>query len=131
MLLEQFRKYTEAGDFDALADLYAEDALLDANVPAWRFQRRGRAEIRDQYSQWYPTGGANLVEWRVQPAPWGAVVELAEKFRAGTPKELYARTIEVVVIEGDLITQHTVYCTGPWDSDTVARHQAVAPMARP
>lgn len=41
-----------------------------------------------------------------------------------------ARSIEFLVIEDGLITQHTAYCTGPWDRDTVERHRAAAPMAR-
>jgi hypothetical protein len=130
MLLENFRKYAESGDYDALVRLYAEDALLDVNVPAWRFQRQGRAEIRDQYAQWYPNGPAKIVEFETRPTEWGAVIEVAEVYRPGIPNESYARTVEFLVVADDLITRHTAYCTGPWDLATVERHEAAAPMVR-
>lgn len=56
MLLDRYRKLLETGDLDGLRDLYAADAVIDANVPAWRFQREGRDEIREQYAQWLPKG---------------------------------------------------------------------------
>jgi hypothetical protein len=41
MFADRFRKVMDTLDQAAIEDLYATDALLDANVPSWRFQRKG------------------------------------------------------------------------------------------
>lgn len=127
-MLENFRKFLESGDWEQLAGLYAEDAILDGNVPAWRYQRRGRAEIAEQYRNAYGRATHGVVEWDEKPAAWGAVVEMAELFMPGTEQELYARTSNTFELKDGMIVRHTFYCTGPWEKDTVARQQATAPM---
>lgn len=41
MVIEKFRKLWESNDAEGLAELYSEDALLDMNMPGWRFQVQG------------------------------------------------------------------------------------------
>lgn len=47
MPIEQLRRCLETGDWVRLADVYPPAALLDANVPLWRFQRESRADGGD------------------------------------------------------------------------------------
>lgn len=35
------------------ADIYADNAVLDATVPNWRFQVRGPDAIRAEYAKWF------------------------------------------------------------------------------
>ena len=39
------------------AELFAEDAVLDATVPNWRFTVRGGEAVRAQLSGWYRHAG--------------------------------------------------------------------------
>lgn len=52
-----------AGDYDATPALYTPDALLDVNVPEWRYQLQGADAIRRQFDEWHPLA-PELVEWR-------------------------------------------------------------------
>ena len=127
MVLERYRSCIETNALDVFAGLYAEDAVIDANVPAWRYQLQGRDQIGSQFHVWY---GAphELLEWREQPTAHGAVVETVESFLPGTSRETYARSLHVFDVRDGLIARHTFYCTGPWDQATVARHRETAPM---
>ncbi len=127
MILERLRKCMESADWQALSELYAEGAMIDSNVPLWRFQISGRDTIAKQYRDWYGEKPIAITGWRERPAEWGAVVEIAEQ--ADTDEGLMSsRAMHAFTIEDGLITSHVMYCTGPWDQATVARHKAEAPM---
>jgi hypothetical protein len=125
---ERLRQCLESGEIGRLAELYAPDALLDANLPLWRVQRQGPAAIVKQFEEWYPKP-PRIVEWRERPTAWGAVVECAELHEEGAG-ELYVRTVCLLVMEGDRIGEHIVYCTGAWDAAARERHEREAPMVR-
>lgn len=57
------------------------------------------------------------------------VVECAGQTGSG-PDELFFREVDLIVTRGGRITDHVMYCTGPWDEATVARHKVDAPMFR-
>ena len=126
MPIEKLRSCLETGDWDGLADVYASGALLDANVPQWRFQRRGVEAIAAQYRDWYPER-VRLVEWTPTAAAFGAVVEQAEWTVVGG-EETYTRSIHVLRVDGGRIARHVLYCTGRWDKATVERHSREAPF---
>lgn len=123
MVVERYRKCLEAGDFTALADVYAQDAVLDANVPSWRLQRQGSEAIVRQFEEWYQATPPRFVGWHERPTGWGKVVELETRLGEGEG-ELYFREAHLFVTADERITQHVFYCTGPWDAETIARHQA-------
>ncbi len=129
MVIEQLRRCLETADWDALADVYAPDALLDANVPQWRFQRKGLEEIVDQYRTWYPAR-VRLVEWKPVPTAFGAVVQQADWSEHGD-EELYARSLHVFRVDGGLVGHHLLYCTGQWHRRDVERHALEAPIYEP
>lgn len=128
-LTEQFRACLESGRPRDLVELYAPDALLDANLPSWRVQRQGPEAIAAQFEEWYPVP-ARFVEWREQPAEWGTVVELAELLGEGDD-ETYNREAYLFFTRDGRITDQILYCTGGWDAATLARHAREAPMVRP
>jgi hypothetical protein len=129
MVTEQFRKILSSGVFEEFRTVYADDALLDVNVPCWRFQRQGPRAIIDQFRDWYPVAPPRISGWRERPTGWGAAVE-SEEVEGDGAEALLSRTMHLLVIDDDLITEHTMYCTGPWDAATVTRHRAEAPMVR-
>ena len=56
------------------ADLYADDAALDAVVPEWRFSVSGAAAIAAEYGRWFAVPG-HLEELRRHATATGEVVE--------------------------------------------------------
>lgn len=130
MLIDRFRKLLETWDAELVDEVYAPDALIDANVPSWRFQRQGLDQIRDQYASWSPRQPYRLVEWKATDIGGAVIVEVAMHEHEGTPEQVYTREVHILKIDGDRITEHTLYCTGPWDRETVARQRAEAPMVR-
>lgn len=126
MPVERLRRCLESGDWERLADVYAPDALVDVNVPQWRFQRKGIDEITAQYREWYP-GAVRLVEWKPTPTGFGAVVEQADWVREGTD-EIFSRSVHLLHVDDDRIVRHVMYCTGQWDRATVDRQALEAPM---
>jgi hypothetical protein len=128
MFADRLRKVFETGDRAAIEDLYAEDALLDANVPLWRFQRKGIAEIASQYEEWLHAGTFTIIGIREWPAPWGSVVENDQEEPDGNGDTVYSRQLHLLVADGDKVVQHIMYCTGLWDAETVAKQKSEAPI---
>lgn len=129
MVIDRYRMCLESGDFAALADVYATDALLDANIPSWRLQRQGSVAIREHFQEWYATGLPRFTSWHERATDWGAVIEVEAAVGEGDAETRF-REAHLLCCASDRITEHVFYCTGPWDRDTVARHAAEAPMVR-
>jgi hypothetical protein len=131
MLGDKLRKVFETGDRAAIEELYASDALLDANVPAWRFQRKGIDEIAGQHAEWLAEGVFRVLGTRELEASWGSVIENDQREPGEGGVDVYSRQVHVLLTDGDKVTRHILYCTGPWDAATEARQKVEAPMYEP
>jgi len=131
MLADRFRKLMETGDRAAVEDFYTPDALMDANVPLWRFQRKGTDEIASQFADWMAAGTFKILGMREWTAPWGSVIEEDQREPAEGGGLAYSRQVHVLLTEGDKVARHILYCTGPWDAETEVRQKAEAPMYEP
>jgi hypothetical protein len=113
----------------SLADLYADDAILDANVPDWRFQLKGADTIAAQFldPEWWPPETTAVVE-RTTVSPRTVTFELRSTFErdGGTWLSRNVHILELGAL--GLITRHTFYCTGEWSPETIARQAIEAPM---
>jgi hypothetical protein len=58
----RLRAASEAGAFERLADLYAEDAVLDWSMPGSRAHATGPEAIVAQLSEWW-RGRGDLTRW--------------------------------------------------------------------
>ena len=125
---ERFMSAIERNDFAALEALFTPDALLDVNVPAWRFQRQGPRDVIGQFREWYPQPPVS-VNWRATPMEGGVIVQADERKVEGG-EELYYRFVYLASLDGDRIAELVLYCTGPWDQATVERQRREAPMVR-
>lgn len=131
MLADKLRKIFETGDLGAIEDFYADDALVDANVPTWRFQRKGIEEITSQYRDWLAPGTYQVLNSREWEAPWGSIIENEQREPGENGGEVYSRQLHMLFTDGDKVTRHIMYCTGQWDAETEARQKAEAPMYEP
>jgi ketosteroid isomerase-like protein len=117
-------------DWSAVTATYAPDVLLDMNLPTWRFQLQGR----DAAAQFFleQTGGLTALrttQHRVFRTESGVIIEEEMHFD-GEDGEYLWRAVDIFVIDGDTVTEHTEYCTGCWVPGQIARQAAEAPMVR-
>jgi predicted metal-dependent enzyme (double-stranded beta helix superfamily) len=118
-------------DFAALRSLYRQDVLVDCNVPRWRFQLQGRDAVIDALREEVSRHGSpRVTALRPTATERGVLLELEARFGDG-PAECLWREMHLLRIDGGAIAEHTIYCTGIWDPETVARHRLQAPMVRP
>ena len=115
-------------DLEELLRLCQPDVLLDANVPQWRMQLRGPDAIRSMLEQEiFGLSGLRVTASRVHRSTGARSVEVEARFDADGEERLWR---EVHLLRGDAtgVAEHTIYCTGVWDGDTITRHAAEAPM---
>lgn len=110
-----------AGDI-ASCPSWADDAVLDATVPNWRFTRRGADAVRSEYAGWFARPG-RLDELRRLPTADGEVVEYVLSWEEqGVPHA--AHHVHVLRVEGGRITADTVMCGGRWPASLLAEMAA-------
>jgi ketosteroid isomerase-like protein len=117
-------------DWDAITETYAPDVLLDMNLPMWRFQLQGR-EAASEYFREQIARFTNLrtTKQRASVVEDGVIIEEEMRFD-GDDGEYLWRAIDIFVIDGDTVSEHTQYCTGCWTPELIARQSAEAPMVR-
>ena len=102
-VLETFEKGT------LQADLFADDLLVDLNVPRWRFQLEGPAALRDYLAR--EVQPSNIDSLRAVPMPDGFYLEVAIRNGAA-----YARQSVLVETAAGLVKRMTLYSTGYWET---------------
>lgn len=123
-----YRTAVEADAAAEVADLYTDDAVLDAHVPNWRFQRQGRDAIAAQVcvlprpgrfasfeEERSDRGLLVRFEWRQHPGAGGAVV----------------RQLHTWQLAGERIAHHTIFCAGVWGPRLQQRMALEAPLVAP
>ena len=108
----------------AETDVFADDAVIDAVVPNWRFPIRGAAAIRAEFGDWYADPG-RFEELRRTPVPDGELVEFTLGWdEGGVPHA--ARQIHVLTVEGEQIVADRVWCGGRWPASLRAEMDEAA-----
>lgn len=99
-----------------VAELYRDDAHLDATVPNWRFSVDGAAAISTEYGRWFAHPG-RFSELRRTPTADGEVVEYTLRWAEdGTPHAAHHVHVLTVDAARDRIATDRVWCGGRWDS---------------
>jgi ketosteroid isomerase-like protein len=120
----------EAADYPALVDLFAPDALLDMNLPTWRFQHQGTDEIR-AYLEAQTTGMPNLHCTYIRDISTDDAVVVESECRFdGDGGEYLWRAVDIFTLAGGKVTNHSQYCTGCSTPQDIARQRVEAPMVR-
>jgi ketosteroid isomerase-like protein len=117
-------------DWDAIVATYAPDVLLDMNLPTWRFQLQGRDATAQHFiEQTSALTDLRTTQHRVFTTDTGVIIEEEMRFD-GEGGEYLWRAVDIFVIDGDTVSEHTQYCTGCWPPDQITRQAAEAPMVR-
>jgi hypothetical protein len=99
-------------------ETFADEVVLDATVPNWRFTTRGAERVRGQLAQWYAHPG-EFEDLSRTPIPGGELVEFVLTWsEAGVPYAAHQAHV-IQVIEGR-IAKDTVFCGGRWDAGLLA-----------
>jgi Phosphotransferase enzyme family len=105
--VEALRRALASGSFEQLAELYSEDALLDANLRGGRRRARGRGGIAAVLSGCW-SGPGELTEFSAR-AHAGGLELWVERVGAEGP----SRTRQYAWLEGGLIARHWIYTAPP------------------
>jgi hypothetical protein len=100
------------------SDTFADDVVLDATVPNWRFTSRGVEQVRNQLAEWY-ADPAEFESLTRTPIPGGELVEFVLTWsEAGVPYAAHQAHV-IQVVDGH-IAKDTVFCGGRWDAGLLA-----------
>jgi hypothetical protein len=99
------RSGLESGDFGALGEGYADDAVLDLNVPGGRERVAGPAAIVARLGELFP-GPGRLVEWTAAVHDAGAAVWLE---RVSDADGVVLRQRQYMLVRDGRVTRHFAY----------------------
>lgn len=103
-----------------VAALYAENAVLDATVPGWRFRRRGAPAVATEYASWF-TSPARFEELDRLPVEDGEIVTyLLTWLAAGVPQAAH-HCHRLTLDATGRICGDRVFCGGRWDATLLAQ----------
>ena len=118
-----------AGDADALADLCADDVLVEVVVPQWRFQIAGRESARAGLAQEEFVPGREVVRHLRTATEDGLLLEVETTAPMhGEPHRWYE--LNHFRFADGQVTEIVQYCSGFQDAATQARNAAEAPLVR-
>ena len=107
-LADRLREALASGEFEPLAELYADGAVLDANIPGGRELVEGPAAIVARFACWWP-GPGRLVEWSPDLRPDGIALWLERAASDGT----VARQRHYLHLRDGCVARHWVYAAQP------------------
>ena len=130
-LIHAYTAAFQHADAEAVGALCADDVLLDANVPHWRFQTAGRAALVDglRTSEFGPD--YRITEHRGRPTADGAVIELECHLTADGEDRLAREAHLLRCNDAGKVAEVILFCTGIWSAETIERQRLHAPMVRP
>ena len=124
--IDSLLRAIESGEFPPVG-VFADDAVLDATVPNWRFGRVGGAAVSAELSSWFSVAGRfeSLVR---TPLPDGELIEFVLTWEeAGVPHACHQA--HVVTVRDDGVAKDTVFCGGRWPATLLAEMEEAARAA--
>lgn len=94
------------------ADIYADDAELDATVPNWRMHVQGGSDIRAEYARWFDHPVTFTSLERIPIADGELVIYEHEWVTDGVRHR--GHHSHRIVVRGDKIAADHVWCGGKW-----------------
>jgi len=119
--VDRFLEAVSAATIDQ-CDVWADDAVLDATVPNWRFHRHGPAAIRSTYRQWFADPG-RFEELRRDRVPGGETVRYVLAWSEDGVPHVAHHMHHLSVVDGR-IARDVVLCGGRWPAGLLAEMEA-------
>ena len=108
-------------------ELFAEDAVLDATVPNWRFRRLGAARVARQFGAWFQQPGTFDAIERTS-LPDGELVRFELSwFENGMP--VACHQTHRITVDNDRILGVTLFCGGRWSAALLAEMEEALRVA--
>ena len=92
--------------------VFADDAVLDATVPNWRYAVNGAADIEAELARWYADPG-RFEEIQRTPLENGELVEFVLTWEENGEPHMCHQAHHIEVHDG-LITSDRAWCGGRW-----------------
>lgn len=122
--VDDFLAAVELGKGGEIAQLYTEDAVLDATTPMWRFTKRGGRAIAEQYAGWF-ADPSQFAEFDRQQIGDTEFVTYYLRWQADGVEFAAHHSHTITVDPGTgLIASDRVFCGGRWDGELLARMEA-------
>ena len=125
--VDRFLEAVRTADIDT-CDVWADDAVLDATVPNWRFHRHGPSSIRATYRAWFADPG-RFEELRRDRVPGGETVRYVLAWAEDGVPHVAHHMHHFTVADGR-ITSDVVLCGGRWPAGLLAEMEAADEHAR-
>jgi hypothetical protein len=109
--------------------LFTSDAFCDFTMPQWRLQFQGVEGIVRGRMAGHPSPG-RVPRSRFDATATGFVLEVEEEWDQDGDS-WYCRELFRADVSDGAISELSVYCTGDWDRDRVARHRSTVELLRP
>ncbi len=103
-------------------DVFADDVVLDATVPNWRFDVRGRGAVQDQLAKWFADPGRFQAIQRT-PLPDGELVEFTLVWTEGGIEHT-CHQAHIIRTRGNSVSTDTMFCGGRWPADLLSQMEA-------
>jgi ketosteroid isomerase-like protein len=126
---EQIVRCLQLPDYPALLDLYADDVLLDFELPTYHLQLHGISSARKHFDQTAKLNNVRCTHLRHVVADDVVVVESEARFDSADGESMW-RSVDWFDITAGKITTHTQHCTGYWPPSGVNR-LGDSPIVRP
>jgi len=104
--------------------VFADDALLDATVPDWRFTVRGAARIEAQLDHWFAHRGT-FEELERVGLPEGELVRFFKVWEEDGIAHGCHQT-HVLRVRDNLVVADTMFCGGQWPASRMAEMEEAA-----
>jgi len=114
---------------DSAEEVLSDEVFFDLNMPVWRMQLQGPGAFAAQLEK-INEGDVRIDVLRTVPTATGFVTEHEEHQNVGG-QDLTARRLWLCEVSNGSIVEAVCYCSGEWDEELRARHDAEAPMIRP
>jgi hypothetical protein len=115
--VDRFAAAIEAG---ARVDggVFADDAVVDATVPNWRWTIRGAQAIGDTFAGWFADPG-RFESLRRTPLPEGELLEFTLTWQENGVPHACHQSHHLTVRDGSIVAD-TVFCGGRWNAALLA-----------
>jgi hypothetical protein len=108
---------------------FTPDVFCDFTMPQWRLQAQGSADVVALRLAGHP-GPGQIPRSRLDATETGFVIEVEERWE-DDGGVWYCRELLRADVADGAICELSVYCTGDWDADLVARHAKTVHLIRP